>query len=184
MKTYGRGGIAPPFLTSSLDVGEWLVSRHSRFIPAGKSPWYPLDRTLGGSQRRSGRCGVEKISCHYRESNPGMSLYLLSSSTVPNTVRLPNCNMLDQTRNRLFYDSPFNSLNCHTFLELLLRLGTRKGKCKHMSQLSDNTPLPITKTDGMAGQNELQQCLVPAVQFLSQATMFITDVGTGTLRNL
>jgi hypothetical protein len=26
----------------------------------GKSPWYPLDRRLGGSQSRSGRGGEEK----------------------------------------------------------------------------------------------------------------------------
>jgi hypothetical protein len=28
--------------------------------PQGKSPWYPLDRRLGGHQRRSGRGGEEK----------------------------------------------------------------------------------------------------------------------------
>jgi hypothetical protein len=36
-----------------------------RFAPRpvysqGKSPWYPLDRRLGGSQNRSGRSGEEK----------------------------------------------------------------------------------------------------------------------------
>jgi hypothetical protein len=30
--------------------------------PQGKSPWYPLDRRLGGSQSRSGRGGEEKNS--------------------------------------------------------------------------------------------------------------------------
>jgi len=30
--------------------------------PQGKSPWYPLDRRLSGSQNRSGYCGEEKIS--------------------------------------------------------------------------------------------------------------------------
>jgi hypothetical protein len=28
--------------------------------PQGKSPWYPLDRRLGGPQSRSGRGGLEK----------------------------------------------------------------------------------------------------------------------------
>jgi hypothetical protein len=30
--------------------------------PQGKSPWYPLDRRLGGPQSRSGRGGEEKNS--------------------------------------------------------------------------------------------------------------------------
>jgi hypothetical protein len=30
--------------------------------PQGKSPWYPLDRRLSGSQSRSGRGGEEKNS--------------------------------------------------------------------------------------------------------------------------
>jgi hypothetical protein len=30
-------------------------------LSRGKSPRYPLDRRLGGSQSRSGRCGEEKI---------------------------------------------------------------------------------------------------------------------------
>jgi hypothetical protein len=34
----------------------------------GKSPWYPLDRRLGGPQSRSGR-GDEKNSKPRRESN-------------------------------------------------------------------------------------------------------------------
>jgi hypothetical protein len=31
-------------------------------LPHGKSPWYPLDRRLGGLQSRSGRGGGEKNS--------------------------------------------------------------------------------------------------------------------------
>jgi hypothetical protein len=31
-------------------------------LPHGKSPWYPLDRRLGGPQSRSGRGGEEKNS--------------------------------------------------------------------------------------------------------------------------
>jgi hypothetical protein len=29
-------------------------------LPPGKSPWYPLDRRLGGPQSQSGRGGEEK----------------------------------------------------------------------------------------------------------------------------
>jgi hypothetical protein len=56
----GNEGIAPPFLTSPLDGGEWTASRPYRFTPREKSPKYALDRRLSGPQSRSGRCGVEK----------------------------------------------------------------------------------------------------------------------------
>jgi hypothetical protein len=49
-------------LTSALDGGEWSASRPGRFAPQGKSPWYPLDRRLGGPQSRAGRGGEEKNS--------------------------------------------------------------------------------------------------------------------------
>jgi len=34
----------------------------SAALPEGKSPWYSLDRRLGGPQSRSGRGGEEKNS--------------------------------------------------------------------------------------------------------------------------
>jgi hypothetical protein len=42
------------FLTLALDGDEWSASQ-----PQGKSPWYPLDRMVGGTQNRSGH-GVEE----------------------------------------------------------------------------------------------------------------------------
>jgi hypothetical protein len=45
-------------LTSALDGGEWSASRPGRFTPR-ESPWYPLDRRLGGPQRLSVH-GVEE----------------------------------------------------------------------------------------------------------------------------
>jgi hypothetical protein len=36
----------------------------------GKSPWFPLDRRLGGPQSRSGRVVKRKIPSPHRESNP------------------------------------------------------------------------------------------------------------------
>jgi hypothetical protein len=39
-------------------------------LPQGKSPWYPLDRRLGGPQSRSGRGGEEKNS----QPPPGLEL--------------------------------------------------------------------------------------------------------------
>jgi hypothetical protein len=35
---------------------------HQPLYPQGKSPWYPLDRRLGGPQSRYGRGGEEKNS--------------------------------------------------------------------------------------------------------------------------
>jgi hypothetical protein len=63
MKAYYRsGGIAPRIL----DIGtrwRWVVSFTPRlFYRQGKSPWYPLDRKLSGTQSRSGRGGEEKNS--------------------------------------------------------------------------------------------------------------------------
>jgi hypothetical protein len=48
---WGNGGIAPPFLTSTLDGGEWPVSR----------PWYPLHMRLGGPESWFGRYEEKKI---------------------------------------------------------------------------------------------------------------------------
>jgi hypothetical protein len=59
----------------------WVVSIMSRSLyPRGKCTWYPLDRTLGGPQSRSGRYAVEKnISRPEIEPRPSSpSLYRLS----------------------------------------------------------------------------------------------------------
>jgi hypothetical protein len=69
MKTYwGCRGIAPRIP----DLGirwRWVVSFTPRpLYPQRKSPWYPLDRRLGGPQSRSGRGGEKKNS----QSPPGI----------------------------------------------------------------------------------------------------------------
>jgi hypothetical protein len=48
-------------LTSARRGGDWSASRPGRFTPR-KEPRYPLDRSLGGPQSRSGRGGEEKNS--------------------------------------------------------------------------------------------------------------------------
>jgi hypothetical protein len=61
--------------------------------PQGKSPWYPLDRRLGGPQSRSGRGGEEKNSQHppgiepYKPDRPAhnSTLCLLSYRGFPYT---------------------------------------------------------------------------------------------------
>jgi hypothetical protein len=66
----GSGGIAP-LIPWPRHRRRWVVSFTPRpLYPHGKSPWYPLDRRLGGPQSRSGRGGEEKIPSLRRESNP------------------------------------------------------------------------------------------------------------------
>jgi hypothetical protein len=43
---WGSGGIAPPFLTSALDGGEWSASRPGRYIP-GKKPLVSIEYEAG-----------------------------------------------------------------------------------------------------------------------------------------
>jgi hypothetical protein len=57
-------------LTSALVGSECSASRPCRFTPRGKSPRYPLDGRLGGTQSRSGRRGEEKILDSTETWNP------------------------------------------------------------------------------------------------------------------
>jgi hypothetical protein len=52
MKPWGRGGIAPSFLASALDLGEWATS-HSGHFDHEKGSLYRLDGRLGEPQSRS-----------------------------------------------------------------------------------------------------------------------------------
>jgi hypothetical protein len=38
MKTYGDGGIVPPFIILSIDEGEWSTASIGRFTPGEDSP--------------------------------------------------------------------------------------------------------------------------------------------------
>jgi hypothetical protein len=59
---WGNGGIAPRILNLG-SRWRWVVSFTPRpLYLQGKSPWYPLDRKLGGPQSRSGGGGEEKNS--------------------------------------------------------------------------------------------------------------------------
>jgi len=63
MKAYWETGDIAPHI---LDLGTrwmWVVSfTHRLLYPQGKSPWFPLDRRLGGEQNRSGHGGLDKNS--------------------------------------------------------------------------------------------------------------------------
>jgi hypothetical protein len=56
---WGSGGIAPRILELET-IWRLVVSFTPQLLyPQGKSPWYPLDRRLGGPQSRSERGGEE-----------------------------------------------------------------------------------------------------------------------------
>jgi hypothetical protein len=66
---WGSGGIAPPFLTSALDWGEWLVQRIGHFTLGETTPGTHL---IGGSVGpRAGLDDVMRKILHCREPNPG-----------------------------------------------------------------------------------------------------------------
>jgi hypothetical protein len=81
MKTWGSGGIAPPFLISAPDGGEWSATRSDRFTPGERAPG---THWIGGwLGPRAGLDAVEKIKIlplsgiEPRPSSP--SLYRLLS---------------------------------------------------------------------------------------------------------
>jgi hypothetical protein len=59
-----------------------------QLYPWGKTPWYPLDRRLGGSQSQSGRHGEEKILAPNRTRTPTPRSYSSQLIAIP-TVRYP-----------------------------------------------------------------------------------------------
>jgi hypothetical protein len=65
MKAYwGSGSIAPHILDLGTSRRRVVSFTPRPLYPQRKSPWYPLDRRLGGPQSRSGRGGEEKNSQH------------------------------------------------------------------------------------------------------------------------
>jgi hypothetical protein len=54
------GGMPPPFLSSTLDEGEWSASSFCRFIRRGNGRRYPLYRRQRELQRMSGCYGEEE----------------------------------------------------------------------------------------------------------------------------
>jgi hypothetical protein len=63
MKAYWGSGCIAPLILELGTRWRWVVSFTPRpLYPQGKSPWYPLDRGLGGPQSSSGRGGEEKNS--------------------------------------------------------------------------------------------------------------------------
>jgi hypothetical protein len=62
-KTYWGSGCIPPRILDLCIRWRWVVIFTPRPIyTQGKSPWYPLDRSLDGPQSQSGHGGKEKNS--------------------------------------------------------------------------------------------------------------------------
>jgi hypothetical protein len=63
MKAYWGSGSTVPRILELDTRWRWVVSfKPQPLYSQGKSPWYPLDRSLGGPHSRSGRDGEEKNS--------------------------------------------------------------------------------------------------------------------------
>jgi hypothetical protein len=69
------GGIAPPFLTSVLDGGEWTASHLCRFTSGETAPSnHGIGSWVG---RRAGLDALKRTIFHYRELNPGRIAQLI-----------------------------------------------------------------------------------------------------------
>jgi hypothetical protein len=79
-------------------------------LPWRKSPWYPLNRRLGGLQNQSRCSGEEKKILHSRESNTG------HPAGSPSIYRLPN--KLKYTVKTIFQIT-FYLLQIHSYLSLV-----------------------------------------------------------------
>jgi hypothetical protein len=86
MKEYwGSGCIAPSILDFDTRW-RWVVIFTTRpLYPQGKSPWYPLDRRLGGPQSLSGRGGENKNS----KPLPGIETPIFQPVAQRYTTELP-----------------------------------------------------------------------------------------------
>jgi hypothetical protein len=73
------GGIQPPFLTSTLDGGEWSTSRHGRFAPRERGPG--THRIGGWVDRRAGLDAVrrEKSLVPAGNRTPVVQLYNITT---------------------------------------------------------------------------------------------------------
>jgi hypothetical protein len=59
------------YLTSALDGGEWLASRHGRALPPGKGPPVPIGQEAAWAPEPVWTQRLEKIFFLCQGSNPG-----------------------------------------------------------------------------------------------------------------
>jgi hypothetical protein len=116
------GGIAPRIL----DLGtkwRWVVSFTPRpLYPHGKSPWYPLDRRLGGLRNRSGHSSEETNSQPLPEletptNQPVAQRYTTELSWLPKN--LVNNFIL---RNRSGFDEVCSNASFEVFTAVMIQV--------------------------------------------------------------
>jgi hypothetical protein len=117
MKTWGSGGIAPPFLTSALDGGEWSASRPCCFIPGERAP---STHSIGGwVGPRVGLHTVEKRNIlHCQESNLGHLACCYTDQAVPTPHTAPTLYKFETNIVLLENDSSYNNLHETTWVPL------------------------------------------------------------------
>jgi hypothetical protein len=58
------------------------------FYPPRKSPWYSMDRRLGGPQNRSERCAEEKYHAPARNPSPAVQPVARRDATDTGVIRM------------------------------------------------------------------------------------------------
>jgi hypothetical protein len=78
-----KGKLITPLTLNLGTSWKWVVTfTHRPFYPRGKSPRCPINKRLGGSQSRFGRCGEYVHFLRWRESNCDFSdVYLVLLKT-------------------------------------------------------------------------------------------------------
>jgi hypothetical protein len=85
MKAYWESGGTAPRILSPRHYMEMSGQLHApAALPQGKSPWYALDRRLGGPQSGSGRGGEEK------NPSPAGNRTLEPRTSSPQPSAIPN----------------------------------------------------------------------------------------------
>jgi hypothetical protein len=85
MKAYWGSGCTVPRIPNLGTRHMWVVSFTPRpLCPQGKSPWYSLDRSLGGPQSRSRRGGAEKNS----QPLPGFEPPIIHHWAIPTPTQI------------------------------------------------------------------------------------------------
>jgi hypothetical protein len=128
----GSGCIDPHFLDLGISW-RWVVSSTLwPLYPRGKSPRYPLDRRLGGTQSRSGRHGEEKIldSTRTRTLTPASCpahIQLLYWLWYPGSYTMKYRNMYVESKYAVVQN--LRNKDAQALSRLLYRTGTKEGSC-------------------------------------------------------
>jgi hypothetical protein len=98
-------------------------------LPLGKSPWYPLDRKMGGSQSNSGHCGKEKHS----QRLPGLEPPIIQPAAQSYTTELSRL----LTTGLMMSRSPIQGVLPNVYACLSAFHGLRPLACSYSKLISD-----------------------------------------------